>query len=420
METHPMIRLIVLCLLLAGGIWLGLHLRDEQGMVMIAFGGKSYEMSLFVGGAIALITFGALYFILRLLAGFFQIPAWTKSMREKRRAKKSQNKTHLGLVELAQGHWAQAENLLIQGTKGAHLPLINYLSAAKAASEQGLLQQRDEYLALAHELTSDKDVAVGLTQAKLQLSHGQFEQSLATLKHLRTVSPKHPHILKLMKTLYLQLKDWPHLIELLPLLERQNVITQLERRSLEEMAYIEQLKASLTQDIESIKALWQKMPKYLHISPQIVFVYAQHLIFSNHKSEAEAVIKYCLKKQWDESLIILFGNFKSSNPTKNLSLAEGWLKSHSESAGLLLTCGRLAAQNELWGKAQRYLEACLQVEKKVEAYAALGIIYEKMDKPALSAECFRKGMLEASHHQSTSPDNLLEHKPSQSSHDDME
>lgn len=404
-----MIRLILLLLLIAGGAWLGLQLHDQQGMVMVAFGGKSYEMSLFVGGIIGLVGFAALYFVLRLIAGFLNIPGWLKRVRETRRYKRANEKTQEGLVLLASGQWSRAEHLLIQGTKYAKYPLVNYLAAAKAASEQGLEQKRDEYLALAHTLTDDNEMAVGLTQAELQFNQGQFEQSLATLKHLRQLEPRHPFVLKLLKSSYIALKDWPSLVELLPLLKKYKLCSEQEAFALETTAYQHMLQ---TNDPEQV---WDKVPKSLHANPKLVLTYAKALLSHNKKEEAESAIKHCLKKDWDEALITLYGQMRPINPTKALSHAESWLKTHPESPGLLLTCGTLAAQNELWGKAQRYLEACISIEPKVEAYAVLGLTYEKMDKPELSAQCYRNGILQTSASQS---ENLLEHK--KGSHEHLE
>ena len=40
---------------------------------------------------------------------------------------------------------------------------------------------------------------VGLTQAELQLAHGQLEQALATLRHLQQLDLKHKQVLKTLK-----------------------------------------------------------------------------------------------------------------------------------------------------------------------------------------------------------------------------
>ena len=75
------------------------------------------------------------------------------------------------------------------------------------------------------------DVAVGLTQAELQLAHQQYEQALATLMHVRSLSPKHNYVLKLLKKLYENLGEWKKLEEILPDLRRRKVIGDKERNN---------------------------------------------------------------------------------------------------------------------------------------------------------------------------------------------
>lgn len=410
-------KVIVLLILLAGAVWVGLSLQHEQDIMFIV-AGKSIQMKLWVAIFAVVIILALVYFVLRFVSSILNIPGWVSSLRQKRRHKYSQTKTNLGLLALAEGNWKNAERNLIQGAKAADVPLVNYLAAAKAASEQGLEEKRDEYLSLAHDATRGTDMAVGLTQAQLQFNHGQLEQSLATLKQLRSSAPRHPYVIKLLKAVYIELKDWQNLLELLPMLSRQHVSSSQEVQSLEKLAHFELLKAIPIEQTQQIKDQWDNMPKHLHHEPDIVAVYAKNLINAGQKDDAEYAMRACLKKNWDEQLVMLLGNFKSNNPTKTLSVAEGWLKSHPESSGLLLTCGKLAAQNELWGKAQRYLEACLSFDRKLEAYAVLGLIYEKMDKPALSAECFRKGMLSNQEH--VLSENLIEHQPVNNQNVDME
>ncbi|WBV63404.1 hypothetical protein PGH43_00365 [Legionella pneumophila 130b] len=68
-------------------------------------------------------------------------------------------------------------------------------------------------------------IAVELTQAQLQLANHQWEQALATLKHLQDLAPRHPYVLKLLMNLYEEIKDWQQLIALLPDLKKNHIIS---------------------------------------------------------------------------------------------------------------------------------------------------------------------------------------------------
>src|SRR5690606_7204767 len=188
---------------------------------------------------IFIVGFLLFYYSFKLLNGIFHIGNWFHDLGDKRKHIKAREKTNQGLIELTEGHWERAERHLIQGAKYSEVPLLNYLSAAKAAQELGDEQRRDTYLALAHDSTRGTDTAVGVKQAQLQLGHGQNKQALATLNHLRDIAPHHPQILKLLRDLYIQLRDWTQLRDILPLLKKNHVISDDEKMQLEQRIYLE-------------------------------------------------------------------------------------------------------------------------------------------------------------------------------------
>ncbi len=64
------------------------------------------------------------------------------------------------------------------------------------------------------------DIAVGLTQAQLQLDAKQLEQALATPQSLHHQQPKHPHVLLLLAKTHAAVGDWNSAGDLLPLIKR--------------------------------------------------------------------------------------------------------------------------------------------------------------------------------------------------------
>ena len=143
-----------------------------------------------------------LHLSLRVLSRLWHTPERVAEWRRKRRLQRAHRSLTRGLVELAEGRWKVAERHLTKHAEQSETPLINYLAAARAAQLQDEHARRDDYLHLAHESMPSADVAVGLTQAELQLAHQQYEQALATLMHVRSLSPKHNYVLKLLKKLY--------------------------------------------------------------------------------------------------------------------------------------------------------------------------------------------------------------------------
>lgn len=388
-----MFRLCVLALFLGGAVWLGLNMH-QSGVVWVKVHEWTLELPLWLSAIGLLLGFVAVHYFLRILKAIWGAPKYWAQLSRRRRNERAKKRTNQGLIELAEGHWASAEKQLIRGAQDCETPLLNYLSAARAAQEQGESQRRDLYLRLAHGATTGADMAVGLTQAQLQLSHGQYEQSLATLNHLRTLAPRHPYVLKLLKTLYIQLKDWDQLLQILPLLKKNPLMEEGEVHALERRVYRELLLQGDRQtDVAILQSVWEKLPKAFQQDNDLVYLYVNGLNDHQKGEQAELVLRNFLKRHWCEQLIQLYGLIQGAQVVKQLSYAEGWIKAHENSPGLFLSLGRLAIKNKLWGKAQRYFEASLALEADTQTYAELGRLLDFMGKPQLSAQCYRKGLL---------------------------
>ena len=59
-------------------------------------------------------------------------------------------------------------------------------------------------------------------------------------------------------------------------------------------------------------------------------------------------------------------------------------------AVLLLALGRLCAQQQLWGKAQSYLEASLSVTPSRDAYTALAQLFQQTQNHDLATQNYQR------------------------------
>jgi HemY protein len=201
-------------------------------------------------------------------------------------------------------------------------------------------------------------------------------------------------ILKLLKDLYFQLRDWKSLAQLLPPLRKYKAIPALECDELEQRVYQALLKeiAPYT-DLDNLRKYWESVPRPLQRMPRLLNEYVPCLIEKGAHVEAETLIRECIKKTWDSSLIRWYGLAIGEDVSKQLSVAENWLKQHGDDAILLLTLGRLCIRNQLWGKARSYLESSLALDPQPETYRELGMLLEQLDEPTAAAECYQKGLI---------------------------
>ena len=87
-----------------------------------------------------------------------------------------------------------------------------------------------------------------------------------------------------------------------------------------------------------------------------------------------------LERNWDSSLALLYAECRAPDATRQLETAERWLVAHNQDASLLYALGRLCERQQLWGKAQTYLEASLALDNHWRAHVALGEMLAKLDR----------------------------------------
>ncbi|MEN8169251.1 MAG: heme biosynthesis protein HemY [Pseudomonadota bacterium] len=378
-------------LVLGATVGFTLLAQQDPGYVLINYSGWSIESSLSLFLLTISIAFFVFYLLMRLLFGTLHIPARIAYWRRHRSALRARSATNRGLLALAEGSWPRAERFLSHHAGNSETPLLNYLGAARAAQKQGADGRRDLYLSQAIKSMPDAELAVGLTQAEVQLSSDQAEHALATLRHLRTIAPKHAYVLHLLRKIYERLESWDDLLELIPELVRQNIIKSKEADTLKHRVYHHRLLLAGGR-LDTLQNCWNQIPKALHDSSDLLHDYAQLLIELGAHSSAEQYLQKFLKKQWAPALIRLYGQVKGDNPAQQLSTAEKWLKEYEHHPEQLLAVARICFHNKLWGKGRSYLEASIGFEPRAESYCELGQLLDQLGEKEKAGECYRNGL----------------------------
>lgn len=375
---------------LIAAVMVALLAMEDPGYVLFAVGEWTVETTLTLSAVVVLLSFFLLYFLIRSGKKLLSVPSELRQWKIQRREKKAIKSLTQGLIDLAEGHWQSAEKKVLKYAESSDASLLNYLAAARAAQAQGADQRRDHYLKLAHENHPSADIAVGLTQAELQLNQNQLEQALATLRHLHQLAPKHVQVLKVLACVYQRLGDWEHLLEVIPLLRKRKAMATDAIEKLEEQAHVSLLQAA--NNSEQLAGVWSRIPNPLREKENILLLYVQRLLVKGGSDLAEPLLRNALRKQFSETLLMHYGKIESTEPTRQLQTVESLLAKHERDAVALLTAGRLSLRNKLWGKARSYLEASINVQASAEAYNELGNLLERMNETVAAAECFREGL----------------------------
>ena len=391
-----MIKLLFYALLfLIAAAYLALVAKEDPGYALLAHGDWSVEGTLVFLLSVLTAIISGILLLVYLLVKTIKFPGKVTSWSHNRKTLNAIKNCNQGFIELAEGNWREAEKHLRKSANSSGMPILNYLAAARAAQEEGAQRRRDNYLLQAHKSDPDADIAIGLTQAELQIKDGQAEQALATLMHLRSVAPKHKQVLKMLFAVYQQLNSWKDLEQLLPELKK-NHIFEVHIINKFEKSLIQQLmkQALQEQNMGELKALWNHLPKQTQNEPDMIHFYCQLLLSINEEEQAIELIKEGIKRHWYAPLLLLYGQAKEKDVAKQLETAESWLSDNGRSAELLLTLGRLSLYNQLWGKARDYLLESIKVAPTTEAFQILGELYEQqLDDSVAAMNCYREGLL---------------------------
>ncbi|AAU90856.1 heme biosynthesis HemY N-terminal domain-containing protein [Methylococcus capsulatus] len=371
--------------------------QGDPGYVIIGYGPWTLESSLVVLAGALTLAFILFYASIRLVIHAMRLPKILRQRGGHRRNRQSQEALITGLIESAEGNWEKAEKTLIRHAADSGVPLINYLTAARAAHSRGAAEQRDEYLKLAHEAVPEAEIAIGLTRAELQLSDKQFDQALESLSQLNRIAPTHATVLRLLHQVYAQMEDWEGLRNLIPSLHTNKVMMEAEIKLLETETYSALLKQHAeTRDAARLKALWENIPAHIRKATGIETLYFAAMIDAGAGPEIEPAVRASLDREWSQTVVVLYGCIQLPDPGEQLARAEQWLVRHSNDAVLLRVLGKLAVLARQTESALRYLDRSLALEPSVEACQLMGDLLLERNETAAACDCFRRGLLLAS------------------------
>ena len=366
---------------------------NSAGYVLIGIDQWSLETSLFVFLGVLIAVFFILYFSFRLLGWTVRLPTKIKKRVANNKIALSQKALIKGLVDSAEGNWEAAETILIKHASHSGAPLIHYLTAARAAQSRGAFDKRDEYLQFAAEYGDDSEIAVGLTQAELNLSGQQYEQALETLTRLHSINPKQANVLRLLHQTYQKLEDWQSLRSLIPSLNTHKVLMEAELKLVETEVFSNLLKQAAEQKNRfALQTLWAEMPLSIKVMRGVAAIYFAAMIDVDAGASIEEELVKNLSANWSETLLVLFGNIQSTDPVLQLETAERWLIGHANDAILLMVLGKLSGQRTDYAKAQRYLQQSIALDPNVQSYRLLGDLALTQNDASAASQFYKQGL----------------------------
>jgi len=391
-------RLIIFLLFLLASVWFGLKVMRHPGYVFVVYQPWMVQMPFWFA---ALATFLFLLLFYFVVTSFDRIQLWWmrfKHWLQFRREHRAYSKTRHGLTTLIEGRWKKAEKLLLAGTNQSVEPLMNYLGAARAAHEQGAYDRRDMYLQKAYHIAPDADIAIGMTQAELELSQEHYEKAAATLNQLLKQFPRHPGVLRLLEKVYVRSAHWKNLQNILPAMRKARVLTPEQYDQFEKNVACEILRTD-GKTLEAVQQAYDALPRHLRKNPDVICAYVQRLIELKRPSDAavnadiEELIRKALKVGYQAELVAIYGTLPFTDVNKQLVIVGAWQKMYGPKPEILLTLGRLCSRVQLWGKAKDYFEKCLAQGKNPGASLEYGQLLEELGEQNAALQMYRDGLV---------------------------
>ena len=354
---------------------------NNSGYVLLVYPPYRIELSftLFVLGLLALLVL--VYFAMRLVTAVIKLPNYVRTHREQSAHSGGRAAMMEALTAFFEGRYAAAEKAAVRAIEaGEHSGIIPII-AARSAHELREYDKRDRYLANTAGKSVGESTMRLIAQTEFMLDQKQPQLALASLRELNATS-MHKHV----GALHLELKaqqlahNWDGVLTVVTQLEKRSAIHDVVAKQIRQQAWLEKLRAR-AEDLTSLQVFWKTVPEEFKHRPQIAALAAINFIKLKDCKSAQQLLTDSLNTQWNSELVTIFGDCQGDAGVSQIEQAEKWLKGHSADAGLLLALGKLCLHQNLWGKAQSYLDASNSLVPSRAAYTALAQLAEKLHKP---------------------------------------
>jgi HemY protein len=364
----------------------------NPGYVQFVYPPYRLEMSLTLFAFALLGIFALVYVLVRLAIATLQLPEYVREFREERATSKGRLAMMEALKAYFEGRFAVAEKAAVRAMNLGEKSGLNSIVAARSAHELREFARRDTYLADAEGKTVGESTMRLMAKTEFQLDQRQPQSALSSLKQLND-SGMHKHIgaLSLELKAQQQAHNWEAVLEVTAQLEKRHAIDKTVAEQLRQQAWLEKLRGKMA-NLDMLRSVWKSIPGEFKRRTKIAAAAAEAFGKLGDCKSAQHLLTESLNAQWDSELVTMYGECHNENNISQIEQAERWLKQHTDDAGLLLALGKLCMHQQLWGKAQSYLDASLSLQSSSAAYSALGQLAEKLGKQEQALAYFQKSM----------------------------
>ncbi|TDR76504.1 heme biosynthesis HemY N-terminal domain-containing protein [Paludibacterium purpuratum] len=356
-----------------------------------------FSFNLLIVATIALIavTYGALRLI-SLAAG---LPAEVRRFQRQKHLREARHALRDAGIAFFEGRFQKAERAAIKATGNEHAPenkALALLIAARAASAQRDYDKRDAYLSGLDALPESLQLARHMQEAELRLEAKDALGALAAIERARSISPNLTNALRLELKIRLQQKQPEAVLLLTEKLLKAEALEPEQARRYRQAAYGQQLDTRINGP--EILEWLRKVPEAERRLPGLVSRVVARLADAGEADQAAALLAETLADEdsatpeLTRELAQLADQLTETRRLALMKAGEDWLKQRPRDHMLLLALGRLALCQQLWGKAQNYLEASLSIQPTLTAHAELARLFQQIGKEEEAAQHYHASL----------------------------
>lgn len=358
MRSWTAVLLLLIVAVAAAWGWHALAL--DPGEVHLRFAGWRIETSFVFGVIAALLLWAILSLVVR---GLF----WPGRALRRRALRRGHERIADGLVAAIEGRHAQAAKSLERAAHVQTLQAPALLARARSAQAQGDAAEASAALDAAAETAPAAALAL---RARFLLDQNRNIEALDLLKTEMATAPLPPAALRSLIEAALRCGDSAAALSALAGFARSHSLSDEAFAELETKT----LAGALTHapGADALNAIWAGASRAQRQRESLVIAYAKRAAALGQPLAAMGEIESALRRDWSENLVRAYAELGPSDLAARLRQAESWIATQPNSAGLMLTLGRLCNQSELWGKAREYLGRGLAIAADAPLWEALG------------------------------------------------
>lgn len=377
--------LLTLATLAIGVALLG---RLTDGYVLWVMPPWRAEISLNLFVLLQLAALLAAYLLLRLIVNTLRLPKAVKAFRERRARQRKERVAAEALRSFWEGRYSHAVKTAeaVAGEKpGAGETATAARGIATLTGLKAAHALRDpERIAVWRARAEDLDAAGWRTvrlmaEIRSALDARDFATAQAALDQLGTKERRQIAAQRFALRLAQGKGDWAGMLRLARQLEKHKVLLPEQAQPLRLYAYHGMLDA-LPDDPAQLVRFWRDMPAADRLVTRLAQRTAWALAAAGQCAECAQVVEDYLDERWESVLLEPYAACQGGDVLGRIAHCEKWLHEHPQDAGLLLALGRLCMQQQLWGKAQSFLEASLAVTPNCAAHIELARLFDRLER----------------------------------------